>query len=331
MSGVRCISKSIFYKSIASILILTISLGFIGCGSSKLVMDYTEEHTISTSNKVDNRANGFATRLAVTNDNLSGVNNTEIEAESAAGLFDVNRAKVLYSKDIHERFYPASLTKIMTALVAIKYGNPEDVITCSSNVTELESGATVCGLKPGDQLTLNQALHALLINSANDAAVAIAEHVGGSEEGFVVLMNEEAGKLGATNSHFVNPHGLSDNEHYTTVYDLYLMTNEAIKYELFNQIILMKDYETVYNDSAGNEKTISITTTNLFLRGDYSPPEKITVIGGKTGTTNAAGNCLILVVKDISGNPYIGVILRCSERTLVNEEMSQILREITSQ
>ncbi len=324
----KCTSRHL-YQNISIFLCLVFLTFSCGCADKNIPHKY-DTGNISVNNRVDNVALSFASDLAVTNDNIAGKNNTTIEEESAAALFDVNRANVLYSKDIHERLYPASLTKVLTALVAIKYGNPEDVITCSDNVTKLESGASTCGLKPGDQLTLNQALHALLIHSSNDAAVAIAEHVGGSIEGFSTLMNSEATLLGATNSHFVNPHGLSDNDHYTTVYDLYLITNEAIKYPLFNEIVAMTEYSTVFNDKSGAEKEMSFGTTNLFLHGDYSAPSGVTVIGGKTGTTNAAGNCLIIIAKDASGNPYIGVILRCSQRTLVNEEMIDILREITS-
>jgi channel protein (hemolysin III family) len=130
---------------------------------------------------------------------------------------------------------------------------------------------------------MNQALHALLINSANDAAVAIAEHIGGSVEGFSAMMNEEAVLLGATNSHFMNPHGLTENEHYVTAYDMYLMMNAAMQYELFNEIIHMSEYSTVYYDNNDQEKEMSFKSTNLFFQGDYSAPDKITVIGGKTG------------------------------------------------
>jgi len=300
-----------------------------GCGKSGLPMDYKETHTIVSTDRMDNFATGFATDLAVTDSNVDGVTGATVEDTSAAGIFDINRRKVLYAKDVHERMAPASLTKVMTALVAIKYGNAEDLITCSENVTDIDYDATRIGLKAGDQLTMNQALHALLIDSANDVAIAIAEHVAGDVPSFVDLMNEEALAIGATNTHFVNPHGLTDDDHYTTAYDLYLITNEAINYELFNEIIQMPEYESVYNDAAGNEKSMKFKTTNLFLRGDYSAPSNMTVIGGKTGTTSVAGNCLILVVRDTQGNPYIAVILRASTRALVNEEMADILREIS--
>ncbi len=311
---------------LTAILILSFILS--GCGKTKLPLMYKETNTIVSSDRMNNYADTFASNLAITDSDVEGVSGATVEDTSAAGIFDINGRKVLYAKDIHERMAPASLTKIMTALVAIKYGNTEDVITCSENVTDISSDATRIGLKPGDQLTMNQALHALLINSANDVAIAIAEHVSGDVDSFVALMNEEALKIGATNTHFVNPHGLSDNEHYTTAYDLYLMMNEAIKYELFNEIIHMSEYDSVYNDSTGSEKSMNFKTTNLFLRGDYTAPSNVTVIGGKTGTTTIAGNCLILIVKDTSGNPYISVILRASTRAVVNEEMADILREI---
>lgn len=278
----------------------------------------------------DQMADPFASDLCVINGDFTEGTEVTIEKESAAGLFDVNHNEVIYAQNIHERLNPASLTKVMTALVAIKYGNTEDTIICSENVKITESGATVCGLKAGDKLTLNQALHALLINSANDAAVAIAEHIGGSIEGFADMMNEEAVLLGATNSHFVNPHGLTENEHYVTAYDMYLIMNAAMQYELFNEIIHMSEYSTVYYAGDDSEKEMSFRSTNLFFRDDYSAPDKITVIGGKTGTTNAAGSCLILLSKDAGGNPYISVILRASERTLLYEEMTDLLEEINN-
>ncbi len=321
----KCINKRYAYLIINSILVLSLC----GCGKDKLALSYERAVTQNALTQAQ-MADPFASDLCViSGDYLEGTD-VSIEETSAAGLFDVNHNKVLYSKNIHERLNPASLTKVMTALVAIKYGNTEDTIICSENVKITESGATLCGLKAGDKLTLNQALHALLINSANDAAIAIAEHIGGSVEGFAAMMNEEAVLLGATGSHFVNPHGLTENEHYVTAYDMYLIMNAAMQYELFNEIIHMNDYTTVYYASDDSEKEMSFRSTNLFFHGDYNAPDKITVIGGKTGTTNAAGNCLILLTKDTGGNPYISVILRASQRTLLYEEMIDLLEEINN-
>ena len=312
---------------IISVLII-ISMLLTACGSKDLPLDYSKNYPVSSTDKIGSRANGFSEALAVINSDVAGSLGFTVEEQSSAGLFDVNRREVLYAKNVHTQVAPASLTKIMTALIAIQYGNSDDVITCSSAVEDIDYDATKIGLKAGDKLTMTQALYALMMNSANDAAIAIAEHMSGSVDAFATLMNEEALKLGCTKTHFVNPHGLTANDHYTTAYDLYLIMNEAIKYSAFNEIIQMTEYESVYKDSTGNDKSMSFKTTNLFLRGDYQAPENVTVIGGKTGTTNAAGNCLIMVVKDTSGNPYIAVIMKASERTLVNSEMSELLREI---
>lgn len=315
-----------------SVCLLLFSLSVTGCGQKQYSFAYDPDTSVSAFRVTqDSSAEAyapFADSLCVAAEDVAGSSNLDMENASAAGLFDLNRHEVLYAKNIHERLYPASLTKVMTALVALKYGNPEDIITVTANAHITESGAQLCGLREGDHLTLDQALHALLMYSANDAGVAIAEHIGGSLEGFADMMNEEALAIGATNSHFVNPHGLQDENHYITAYDMYLIFNEAMKYDLFNEIIHMNSYSTTYTDKDGNTKTLDFETTNQYLKGVYEAPENITVIGGKTGTTNAARNCLVLLSRDVSGNPYISVILGASERSLLYEKMSELLQEI---
>ena len=317
-------------------LFLSVALLFAvflnACGSVNIMVPYTLDSNVSafsiTEHTEDIKIDSFASSLCVGNANVTKNTSVNMADATAAALFDVNNANIIYAKNIHERLAPASLTKVLTAVVALEEGNLDDIITVTKDVRITESGATLCGLKEGDTLTLNQALHALLINSANDAANAIAIHLGGSLEGFAELMNEKAKELGATNSHFVNPHGLSDDNHYTTAYDLYLIFNKAIEYELFREIIHMERYSTVYKDSSGKDKELNFSTTNLFLRNDYKSPDKVTVIGGKTGTTLAAGSCLIILSKDASGNPYISVILRSKERPLMYEQMIDLLEEI---
>ena len=322
----KCISKLLAYAVIFSMLLISLT----ACGKEELPLTYERTANIPNAMLADQRTDTFAADICVVNGNVTEGTDVDIEAQSAGGLFDVNKNEVIYAKNIHERLNPASLTKVMTAYVAIKYGNTEDTIVCTKNVKIDESGATVCGLKEGDTLTLNQALHALLITSANDAAVAIAEHIGGSVEGFAEMMNEEAVAIGATNSHFMNPHGLTESDHYVTAYDMYLMMNAAMQYEMFNQIIHMNEYSTVYYSADGDEKEMEFKSTNLYFREEYSVPDKITLIGGKTGTTNAAGNCLILLTKDTAGNPYISVLLKVSERGLMYEEMTELLSEINN-
>ena len=321
-----------FINKLYLIILIVISFVFCGCSTPNITVPYKINSDISAFSIVtqsdDIKMDSFASNLCVGNANITRNTSVNMTEATSAALFDVNSNNIIYGKNMHERLAPASLTKVLTALVALDYGNLDDIITVTKDVKITESGATLCGLKEGDTLTLNQALHALLIQSANDAANAIAIHLGGSVEGFATLMNEKAIAIGATNSHFVNPHGLSADDHYTTAYDLYLIFNEAINYELFREIIHMENYSTIYQDSNGNDKEMEFKTTNMFLRGNYNSPNKVTVIGGKTGTTNAAGNCLILLSKDTAGNPYISVILRSKERQLMYEQMIDLLEEI---
>jgi len=325
---VKCINNRL--TALCIILIMTCSLA--GCGSLQYGMPYQPDSGVSGFNiiyEVDSaKARPFAADLCIAPNQDINSGTVDMSQATAAVLFDVNEKNVIFAKNAHERLYPASLTKVMTALVALKYGSLDTILTATSAVNITESGAQLCGLKSGDTMTLDQALRILLIYSANDVAMLIAENIGGSVDAFIEMMNEEAVRLGATNTNFVNPHGLTDEAHYTTAYDLYLMFNEAIQYETFNEIIQMTGYQTTYYDKNGKAKELSFNTTNLFLRGDYQEPTNITVIGGKTGTTNAAGHCLLLLSRDTGGNPYISIILRSEARDVLYTEMTDLLDEI---
>ena len=208
-------------------------------------------------------------------------------------------------------------------LFGAKFANVQPHCGASTNMT-----IYFAFLKPGDTMTLEQALHLLLISSANDVALMIAENIGGTVEHFLEMMNDEAKRLGATNTNFANPHGLTDPDHYTTAYDLYLIFNEAIKYDKFNEIIHMSEYQTIYYDKNGNEKKKTIKTTNRYLRGTVETPENVTIIGGKSGTTMAAGSCLIILSKDAKGSSYISVILHSKNIDELYKEMTTLLEEI---
>ncbi len=291
MSGVKC-TNNLRIKVICLLLGAVMALGCMGCGGQAYEMPYNPDAAVSGFNVISRQnskaAHTFAEDLCVVTENVMNEETVDMTQAEAAVLFDLRSCQVLYAKNAHEKLHPASLTKVMTALVALKYGSIDQVMTATSAVNITETGATLCGLRPGDTMTLNQALYVLLLQSANDAAMMIAENVGGSVEHFVELMNQEALELGATNTHFANPHGLTQDEHYTTAYDLYLIFNEALKYEKFNEVIQTSSYEATYSDSSGTVKNIRVQTSNLFLRGNYKAPDNITVIGGKTGTTNAA-------------------------------------------
>lgn len=316
----------------ALILCTCLLFGMTGCGKLAYEMPYNSNTGVSGFNVVAGDAVGtaesFAADLCVVTGNLTDDENVDMSEATAAVLFDLNNKEVLYSKGAHDRLYPASLTKVMTALVALKNGSLDQTLTATNSVNITESGAQLCGLKSGDSMTLSQALHILLMYSANDVAMLIAENIGGTVDNFIAMMNEEAARIGATNTHFVNPHGLTAQEHYTTAYDLYLIFNEALKYETFSEIIHMTSYQTTYYDKDGKVKELSFETTNRFLKGDFQAPVGVTVIGGKTGTTNAAGHCLMLLSKDTSGAPYISVILRSSANDVLYAEMIDLLDEI---
>ncbi len=302
-----------------------------GCGSLSYDMAYHVDYDVSSFNVITRQetrtAPAFASKLCVAAGNVQS-DTVDMSHAEAAGLFGLDKREVLFAQNIHTRLHPASLTKVMTALVALKYGQLNQMLAASDAVNITETGAVLCGLKAGDTMTLDQALRILLVFSANDVAMMIAENVGGSVEHFVEMMNEEAARLGATNTHFMNPHGLTESEHYTTVYDLYLIFNEAIKYETFNEIIHMSGYQTVFYDKDGKEKPFDRQNSNQYLRGERQAPANVTVIGGKTGTTNAAGNCLILLTRDENGSPYISVVLRAEGVEQLYEEMTDLLDEI---
>ncbi len=269
----------------------------------------------------------FAADICVCDDDLDSAR-LMIDEADAGGLFDATDAETVYAKNVHQQLNPASLTKVMTAYIALKYGHLEDTLTASSNVLIKESGAQLLGIKEGDKMTLEQALNALLLYSANDAGVLIAEYLSGSVEKFAAVMNDEAKKIGATNTHFTNPHGLTDEAHYTTAYDLYLMFNAAMQYEEFRRIINTVEYKSEYKDREGNPKKIEITTTNAYLKGDREAPEGVNVIGGKTGTTKAAKSCLILLSNGPDNHTYISVILGSTDHDSLYRNMTTLLEDI---
>lgn len=299
-----------------------------GCGSTKYDMPYSPQNSVSSYQLLNiadqENVEPFAANLCVAAKDVpaTGINLSDV---GAAALFDTKNLETLYAKNVNNQMNPASLTKVMTALVALKHGSTDDVYVASENVKITESGAVLCGLKPGDKMTLDQALHILLLYSANDVAVLIAEGISGSVEEFVALMNEEAKAIGATNCNFMNPNGLTQEGHYVTAYDLYLIFQEALKYELFNEIIQTNIYSTVYMDANGAEKSVEMENSNLYLRGVYDMPSNVTVVGGKTGTTNAAGHCLVLLSRSSSGTPYISVILKDDSREKLYEDMTDLL------
>lgn len=307
-----------------------------GCGNTTSFempfLNYKEENTkgLITFSKEDARVDAFSKDLCVFSDDVNKINK-EIDNINAGLLIDVNNQSALYALNAFTRKYPASTTKILTAYVTLKYCGLNDIIECTDEVSQMPfDDAVVLGLKKGDRLTVDQALHLMLLSSYNDVAKALAIHISGSESAFADLCNEEALLLGASNTHFTNSNGLPDSDHVTSAYDLYLMFNAALEYPVFEEIIQTESYETIYHDTKGNDIPARSTNSNAFLRGTYSAPDGVTVIGGKTGTTSDAGYCLVVLVKDRFSNPYIAIILGAESREDLYTKMSELLSELSN-
>ena len=226
----------------------------------------------------------------------------------AALLVDNTNKEALVSYNSLRRIYPASTTKLMTAIVvcdALYKGeiSLDDQITLQHDTSITEEGALVSQLKSGCTITVRNLLYGLLMKSYNDFAVILAEYVGGSEAEFANRMNAKAYEIGATGSHFVNPHGLHDDNHYITAYDMYLILQEAEKYDIIREIDSYSSFTYSYTTADGQVLDDDITPTNQFLSGTYKLPSNITIDSWKTGTTKAAGNILALNVT-IDNNSY---------------------------
>lgn len=198
-------------------------------------------------------------------------------------IYDRKSGKVIWGKNDNKRSAMASTTKIMTCIIVLENANLNDKVTVSGKAAG--TGGSRLGLKKDDKITVHDLLYGLMLRSGNDSAVALAEHVGGSKEGFAELMNNKAKELGLKDTHFVTPHGLDDPEHYTTAYELAKITDYALKNEKFAKIVGTKDYTISIN---GYSKQLNNTNELLdYLQG---------VNGVKTGFTNNAGRCLVTSV-----------------------------------
>lgn len=272
--------------------------------------------------------------LCVASDDISSESFSTEEEFHAIALFQLNEQRVLHAEHIHERIYPASTTKIMTAYLALKYGELTDVVTISENAVGVPLDSSRAGFKAGDQVTLDVLLYSLMLPSGNDSAVAVAEHISGSVEEFAKLMNSEAKKIGATNSNFVTPHGYHDENHYTTAYDLYLIFNECVKYEKFLDIVSSAEFTTEVQQANGTYRNVTWKQSNQFVNGIIEIPDGVTVVGGKTGTTNEAGSCLILYsnINDSSedkASPYISIIMGAETKPILYKNMSNLISSVS--
>lgn len=218
----------------------------------------------------------------------------------AAVIMDVNSGRVLYSKNMDEKLAMASTTKIMTTLVAIESGKLEETVKVSRKASY--TGGSSIYLREGEKHKVHDLLYAIMLRSGNDAAVAVAEHIGGSVEGFAEIMNRKAQEIGASNTKFANPHGLDAEGHYTTAHDLALITAYALRNPIFAEIVSSKK-KTIEGPPNENWDRVMINKNKMLWQFDGGD-------GVKTGFTNKAGRCLVSSATR-NGMQLVCVVLNC--------------------
>jgi D-alanyl-D-alanine carboxypeptidase len=227
----------------------------------------------------------------------------------------------MYEKNSQEKLYPASTTKLMTALLAAEYiesgqGKTDDIITFSHDaVYGIDEGSSSIAISVGEQLSVLQVLYAMMLPSANEACLGMAEYVSGSIDGLVGKMNERAEQLGMTGTHFVTANGLHDNDHYTTARDLAILMNEVIKHDLLLEVMSSASYEIPPTNRTSEKRTLVNTNKLILQSSEYYDSN---VVCGKTGYTTPAGNVLVTYSKT-NGMGIITVLMKAGQGTIFTE------------
>lgn len=253
---------------------------------------------------------------------------------NAAFLFNLTDGTVLFSQKCYEKIYPASTTKLLTALYLLtftkEHGIPlsETYVVKADNCGITRVGAKLFGLKKGDRVSLELLLNALLVYSANDAAIAILEYIAAysevTYEEAIGNMNALAAKIGATSTNFTNPHGLHEQEHRTSAYDLYLVFSACMEFPEFLPVLSKPSYLAQYTGGDGSEKELLLESTNQYFLDLYTPPEGVTVYGGKTGSTPYAGDCLVML-SGYHGKQYLSAVFGASSYENLYQLMNVLL------
>lgn len=256
----------------------------------------------------------FSYTLAVTLAEKTNELEKNLSSEAVL-LMEASTGKVVYEKNGYEKKYPASTTKIMTAILAIEHCNLNETATASEfAINSVPSGYSTANIQIGETLSVKDLLYALMLQSANESAVILAEHVSGSQEAFANLMNEKAKELGCKNTHFINPNGIHNENHYTTAYDLALITQYAMKNQTFRDIVKTTSFTLPATTSYPSESRTYANTNNLIIYDARNRPDNYYykyATGVKTGYTSAAKNCLVASAEK-NGIEYISVVLGAS-------------------
>ena len=314
------------------ILLVSLTLFISGCGGTVETSDIrtAPENGVSAADRIINKAGSGAVGYAAgygtvsIEEDKASAKDTTITSD-AAMLVCVDTAEVIYEKNVYKRVAPASITKILTALTAMDKIDLDAYYTLTDGITVDFPDAQLAGFQPGDTVRLRDLLSAMLVYSGNECANGIACASSGSVEKFVKDMNKKAVSIACSDTHFVNANGLDEKDHYTTVYDLYLIFSKCLENKDFVDIISSTYTSFGYTRADGSYGSMNLDTTNLYLKGWYYAPGDIEVIGGKTGTTENGGACLICLFEDGEGKRYIGISMGNDDKPALYEQMNTML------
>jgi D-alanyl-D-alanine carboxypeptidase len=273
--------------------------------SAELIVNTTLYNEVNSTNFIKSTTSPDTENTNISSEPLWPEDKPNVYSEAAI-VMEASTGAILYSKNIHQTYYPASITKILTALLAIENSSLRETVTFSREaIFDVELDSSRIGIDVGEKLTMEQSIYSIMLASANEVSYAIAEHIGGDLGSFSELMNAKAKELGALNSHFVNPHGLPDPNHYTTAYDMALISRAAIRNPVFREITRTRTYAIPPTNI--QEETRYFANHHKFIKGDKKYEGSI---GGKTGYTSIAKYTLVTFAER-NGMTLVSVIMKC--------------------
>ncbi|MDD7390531.1 MAG: serine hydrolase [Lachnospiraceae bacterium] len=311
--------------------LLAVSVMLTGCGfGGKEVLLPNHHQLTEDAQAVSSLTSGkqawAGSELCIPAD--SSVYKDEEISAGAALLFNLDRPEVLYANNVYQKMNPASLTTLFTAYVVLQNKNLSDAVTVRADELAGLAHTSTIGLKAGDQVTIEQLLYGMLLCSGVDAANVLAVETAGDKPAFVRMMNRAAEECGCVDTQFQNPNGLTEQGHYTTAYDIYLVIRKLMEDQRFVDIISSGTYKAVYKNAEGEKCEENYTSTVQYAEEGVSRIGSVQIIGGKTGTTSSAGHCLALIGTDSSGEQYLTVVLKAKSRDSLYEQIEHIVKKI---
>ncbi len=330
----KCINKkrkkAFFLKLAAVILFLLVVFGivlFCNLGNFKEEYPYNKSiQAFGTSAREDTLvAPGLSSNLCVGED-FTQMEGVQSVSEEMAGFFSLGEGTIPFSNHLYEKIEPGKVTQLMTALLAVEHLDLEEETVIEGEDRVYGKGVRSCGLQEGYRVVVKQLLNAVLVSSAEDACQVLARLTSGSQKHFVTLMNEKAAELGMTNTHYANVTGYSSDEQYTTVYDIYLLLNEFLKYSDLLNAMSLPDYTMSYITGKGELKQHWLDSDNPFTAGKVTVPKDVTVLGGKTFTSKST-NYTALLTQNKYGEFYISIVFHTETESALMERISEMLTQ----